>query len=341
MKNSLKNIEEIKNIYLNMEDSESKELFIKRISYNISEDFSYMVDTKKISDIKERLKNFETQGKKLIIFGAGLMGRKIVEYYFNDIKWECFVDNNAVGEVLGLKVININELKSEYSDSIIIISSYKFYSEIYSQLVDLNFNKENIINLGEIIYQDLQYQYFDVLMPDATKRESFIDCGCFDGETSKLFMKWCNGNYSNIWAFEPDLDNFLLCKKNLNLPNCQIYNLGAFDEETTVYFKSGISSGSRIVDEGENQIKTARLDDILKDEEITFIKMDIEGAELKALKGAEKIIKEQKPKLAICVYHRPEDIIAIPKLILEYNPTYKFKLRHYGITGAETVLYAF
>jgi hypothetical protein len=68
--------------------------------------------------------------------------------------------------------------------------------------------------------------------------------------------------------------------------------------------------------------------------------MDIEGAELNALKGAEQIIKRYKPKLAICIYHKPEDIWTIPNLLLEFVPDYQFYIRHYSLTCFETVLYA-
>ena len=69
--------------------------------------------------------------------------------------------------------------------------------------------------------------------------------------------------------------------------------------------------------------------------------MDIEGAEIPALKGAEMIIRDVKPKLAISIYHRPEDIIEIPELLLQYRSDYQFYLRHYSLHAYDTVLYAF
>ena len=68
--------------------------------------------------------------------------------------------------------------------------------------------------------------------------------------------------------------------------------------------------------------------------------MDIEGAELAALKGGEKIIRSCKPKLAIAVYHKRTDIWDIPKLLLKYNPDYRFYLRVYSFTGNDAILYA-
>ena len=68
--------------------------------------------------------------------------------------------------------------------------------------------------------------------------------------------------------------------------------------------------------------------------------MDIEGAEKEALIGCEQIIKAQKPKLAISIYHKPEDIIEIPELILSYCDSYRLFLRHYTFGITDTILYA-
>jgi len=90
-------------------------------------------------------------------------------------------------------------------------------------------------------------------------------------------------------------------------------------------------------------IETISLDEYLKDEKekVTFIKMDIEGAELNALKGAERIIREQKPKLAICIYHKPEDVWEIPSLLLNFVSDYKFYIRHNTYSFLyDTTLYA-
>ena len=71
-----------------------------------------------------------------------------------------------------------------------------------------------------------------------------------------------------------------------------------------------------------------------------MIKMDIEGAEFDALHGAEKVIRRNKPLLAICVYHRQGDMLAIMTYLRELVPEYRFWLRHYSVLDFETVLYA-
>ena len=88
-------------------------------------------------------------------------------------------------------------------------------------------------------------------------------------------------------------------------------------------------------------IRTAAIDDIVdKNDRVTFIKMDVEGAELESLKGARKLIKRDCPKLAVCIYHRPEDMITLPLYIKSLVPEYKLYLRSYSNSDNEMVLYA-
>jgi hypothetical protein len=75
-------------------------------------------------------------------------------------------------------------------------------------------------------------------------------------------------------------------------------------------------------------------------EKIDFIKMDIEGAELLALKGAEKTIRKYRPKLAIAIYHSMEDFVSIPQWILNLDLGYELFLDHFTIYGEETVIFA-
>lgn len=89
----------------------------------------------------------------------------------------------------------------------------------------------------------------------------------------------------------------------------------------------------------EIEVPVCALDDICKDENITFIKMDVEGSEYKALLGSKSIISSCRPKLAISIYHKPEDIWELPELILDMNKNYTFYLRHYSLAGEDTVLY--
>jgi hypothetical protein len=83
------------------------------------------------------------------------------------------------------------------------------------------------------------------------------------------------------------------------------------------------------------------LDDYFRDIPVTFIKADVEGYEMRCLCGAASVIKRDKPKMALCVYHKPEDIFDFIEYISTIVPEYKFKLRHHSRNWTETVLYAF
>jgi FkbM family methyltransferase len=100
-------------------------------------------------------------------------------------------------------------------------------------------------------------------------------------------------------------------------------------------------SAAKIDEMGNDIIQCVAIDDVLQGFNPTFIKMDIEGAELEALKGAKNTITEYHPQLAICVYHSLSDIWEIPLLIKSFYPGYRLYLRSYNYMGLETVLYAF
>jgi len=172
--------------------------------------------------------------------------------------------------------------------------------------------------------------------------EVFIDCGAYIGDTIDEFLKRCSA-YKQIVAFEPELKNFEKLKaKHSNNSKIILINAGAYDKDGIVNFEGGAGSGTIIAGGGEAMSIQVKTIDNLDLEKVTFIKMDIEGAELNALKGAEKTIVRDKPKLAICIYHSDEDMICIAEYIHNLVPEYKLYVRqHYSFPWiGETVLYA-
>ena len=186
--------------------------------------------------------------------------------------------------------------------------------------------------------------YFDKDIVRLEDNEIFVDCGAYTGDTVIQFIKEMNLQgviYNKIYAFEADDNNFKIMRDGLkNLKNIEQLPIGVWEKKDTLHFNNSLGLGSKISDEGI-ELKVDAIDNIIgSSEKVTFIKMDIEGSELKALKGAEKTILKHKPKLAICVYHKPEDLITIPQYILSLNPNYKLYLRNYSSSAVETVLYA-
>jgi len=210
---------------------------------------------------------------------------------------------------------------------------------IYQGLITFRQTRRNKDFPFHIIKED---QYF-IKELNLGKDEVFIDCGAFIGDTIDPFLSRCK-EYRRIIAFEPDSNNFeKLRNKYGNNSKITLINTAVNDKDGEVLFLANGSLSSKMVEAGHNDIVTntisAKSIDNLGLEKVSFIKMDIEGAELNALKGAEKTILRDKPKLAICIYHSDEDMIRIAEYIRNLIPEYKLYIRHYGFI-TETVLYA-
>lgn len=166
--------------------------------------------------------------------------------------------------------------------------------------------------------------YTDILK--LTKNENILDLGAYDGDTIREFCEITNNRYSHITALEPDAKNYKkLIKNTQDMENVTCLNMGAWNKKDTLIFEKNAGRNSKLSAKGEC-VQVTDVDSLLI--EPTFIKMDIEGAELKALEGAEQTIKAYLPKLYVCAYHRNEDLFALPLKILEISDRYKIYFRH-------------
>ncbi|MBN7573062.1 hypothetical protein C1H57_00405 [Clostridium sp. 2-1] len=193
-------------------------------------------------------------------------------------------------------------------------------------------------------------QYFPSDILGFTDNESFVDCGAYDGDTLESFLKVTNEKFSSAYSFELDKDNYdKLCSNARMLSKSvsekiECFNYGVWNENKTIsYGKMSSSDSFSIFNEKEiTTAKVVKLDDLLGNRKVTMIKMDIEGAEMMALEGSNKIITEQKPKMAICVYHRVEDLWKIPIYLKKLVPSYNISIRHHAnFWVSETVCYAY
>ena len=180
---------------------------------------------------------------------------------------------------------------------------------------------------------------YDEVLP-LSDNETIMDLGAYDGDTVREFLTVTNGKYNKIFALEPDEKNFRkLERKTEGLENLIRLNIGAWDKKETLYFAKKSGRNSRLEDGGV-PVEFDSVDNIA-DCEITFIKMDIEGAELKALEGAKNTVRKYKPKLYVCAYHRNEDMFALPFKIKELYEGYKIYFRqHPYIPAWESNFYA-
>ena len=162
-----------------------------------------------------------------------------------------------------------------------------------------------------------------------SSNEHYADLGAYKGDTIDELLNYCNG-YNSIYAFEPDKKTYeKLLNHTKNFPQTYTYNCGLWEENSILKFDFNAGRNSTLSSNSNNYVKVVALDSILKNKKLTYIKFDIEGAELKAINGAKNILKTQKPKLNIALYHKCEDIFKIPLLIKSINKDYKFYLRHH------------
>lgn len=239
-------------------------------------------------------------------------------------------------------------------------------AQIYLQVLDLSINKEHYYkaynqlldeNSRKIFVALLRYRVFgkyeldkNLYAPDVTyfhsehfklgTNERFVDVGACTGDSIIDFLMKTDHQYDKIYAIEGNATFCSQLKEKLYMEcekgKIEVFNVGVGDQREVINY-SGYRGGV-----GDEKLEIYPLDQLLENKEITLIKMDIEGMELQAIEGAERIIKEQKPKLAICIYHLLRDIWEIQEKISSFVPEYKFLIEQpVNVYMSETVLYAF
>lgn len=225
-------------------------------------------------------------------------------------------------------------------------SRYSLYSVLLSHLTG---DLEWTLTAGKP-YPSL---YFRSGLWTLGQNERFADCGASIAESTSAFMDVTDGVFEKIWMIEPDQINQKVLNTFIDkyrseysvVPKGEIELLeyAVSDEDGEMPFLHEGGHGGHLLSsatglENCRPVAIRRLDDIL-DQAPTLIKMDIEGAELGALKGASRYIAEAKPKLAISAYHRHSDLLEITRYIDSLRSDYKIGLRHHTEERWDTCLY--
>jgi FkbM family methyltransferase len=252
-------------------------------------------------------------------------------------------------------------------DAFFVVHNYLKFSHVRDTFFDEEFsiNTYNalLMNMltGKLMSKDLVIKDMYFCLPEFSGKfdETFVDAGAFVGDTVERFI-WENlGTFRKIFAFEPGYRQFKAMEKRVN----RLIDEWAIEPSRIMLIKAGLSSQpgrmsctfledyplrhglsatNQIEDFDEiNSSKVDLLDNFVKDEKITFLKVDVEGMEMELLKGATQTILKSKPKIAICVYHYPCDLYMIPEYIRSLVPKYKFALRHHAPVHGDFVLYCY
>ncbi len=192
---------------------------------------------------------------------------------------------------------------------------------------------------------DAKHIYFPVDLVSPFDEEVFADCGSFDGPTIRSLAQHWHCRFRHAFAFEPDPANRIALARNIKGMGIEksvtIFPCALADHTGLVPFTCAGTMGSHIGGRKDaKMVECSTLDSLDWPIAPTYIKMDIEGAELDALRGAAAVLRRYHPVLAICTYHRAEHLWEIPNLINSIAPTYRIFLRRYAEECWEGVCYA-
>lgn len=229
--------------------------------------------------------------------------------------------------------------------------------EVFDAYIEkVQYNVKNYDDIADNLYE----HYFSDNIFRYSDQEYFVDGGAYDGDDSIWFaeqLKQEGKHLEKAYCFEPDGGNFSRTCTNFqkyfgveisgngDMAHCghmTVYRSGLYDKDDRADFIAYGMHCSRFEENGygADKIPTMRLDSVIGDEKVTFIKFDLEGADIPAIVGASETIRKNKPKLALSIYHDIEDLWEIPLMIKELVPEYKLFVRHHTKFEWDKVLYA-
>lgn len=335
-------------------DDISRDIYIKRFSYLLSGNYQYIEDM-----IKKHLPRLTPrkrggmgtaaeqlpEGQEFVLYGAGDEAEKCMKYFVSQENFVGFCDRNEEKQRKGFHgypVISPQCLFEEHSGARVLVSTINYAKEISDFLVQNGIPKENITRLAPYMYQQWGNLYFGMQFIDFQEDEVFVDVGATNLDTTLDLLERC-ACVRKVFAFEPDPQNFRKCmeiKEARGLEQVELYPYGTWEKRGKVLFDAKGNNLSQVSIHGDTEIQTVTVDEIVGEERVTYLKIDVNGAELESLKGARNTILREHPRIAVAVYYRPEDMLVLPTYIASLVPQYKFYLRHHSNTAAKTILYA-
>lgn len=285
----------------------------------------------KLSEIEAAVEDFIV----VLAFGAGYS--ELIEKIERLAKRHELIvpDMPVIGEGLFTKeymLENFDKLQKVYS-----LLADDRSKEVYKAVIEFKITGD--ICCLKRVHTEPSEAYESIIMPNDS--EVFVDLGAYTGDTVAEFISHTSGKFKHIYACEPNKRNFRkLTENTVGLENITLINAAAWDCDTTLVFSKG---GGRMPHLAKEGIETSAVsvDSVLSGEGCTYIKYDVEGAELKALEGSAETIKNYAPKLNVALYHRVGDIFELPLYVNSLCPKYRFYIRHFPYYPAwDTNLYA-
>ncbi len=293
-------------------------------------------------------------------------GKTVLSFSEIKKKYKDFIIVVSFGSSLPEVLENIYKLSDEYElyapdvpvcgNTLFTLEFYKEnftkFEEAYNLLCDEESRRiyDNVIKFkisGKISYlrNAISHKSTEKSLLNFERYKTFIDCGAYNGDTARNFIEDAK-NALTVYAIEPDRKNFKkLSKYALEEFRAKIlpFNFGVWDKRDTAEFAVGGNRNSAIGTQNFKKTETVDLNsvDSLNVEDADYIKYDVEGAEANALLGSEKTVAASSPDLLVSLYHRSEDLFALPILVNELFPEYSLYLRRFEYVPAWDInLYA-
>ena len=276
--------------------------------------------------------------------------------YYNGFKhyysMRCLGKNLLSQSVLNKKatefaMYDVNELNHVFTTPEIsrIVTLYNLLSdekskEVYKAVLKFKLTEDYTYLLE--VKDDVKKQYFDEVVKFSDE-EVFVDCGGYTGDTIEAFLKAVDNKFKHIYSFEPDERNFKILTKYVEgleqKDKIKAIKAGVYYKSSVFYLQGEEMAIACTNEATDRKVEVCAIDDVVKFAP-TYIKMDIETFETYALLGAMESIVKYKPKLAISIYHKFDDLWNIPLLLKQWVSEYDLYIRHYECYQAETVVYA-
>ena len=175
-----------------------------------------------------------------------------------------------------------------------------------------------------------------------TDIHSYVDGGVYDGDTIDNVAAIASDDL-HVHAYEPSKEMASFLRNKYSSSFVTVHEMAISSRKGTIAFADDSSRTSMIADQSSNLVTCTDLDSSLYERKkpVDLVKLNIEGAELDALRGAKSLILTDKPVLAIHAYHRPSHLWEIPLMIKSINPDYKVYFRQQDCSLMESVFYAF
>lgn len=268
--------------------------------------------------------------------------RNMAEFFNKFGYWGRLDPEKGIFEEIEMKAASMKAHLKDYLWVYERLCDYRSKKTLYAVLSNwYRYDFESAAQSKEYLFDE----YFDLDLIKCSRDEVFVDLGAYTGDTALSYIRnYGEECYKRIYCYEITPSVFAVLKKTLSYYRDIEYRLKGVSDECGVMrlqLSRGGNSANALGHDGGDCVETTTLDeDIL--EPVSLIKADIEGSELKALRGAVRHIVNEHPKLLISVYHSNDDIWEIPETIHSYSSDYRFYLRHKGspIYPTEITLFA-